>query len=69
VKIIHWFISVRVGEHQDGTLMPSETFESHFFEADEAIATLTFQHDRDVVRQAVELVRAQLKLDSTINDT
>jgi len=61
VKLIYWFITEVIGEHEEGTLMPSEVyFESCWFEADEAVETLTYEHDRDVVRKAVELVRAEL---------
>jgi len=61
VKLIYWFITEVIGEHEDGTLMPSEVhFESCWFEADEAVETLTYEHDRDVVRKAIELVRGEL---------
>lgn len=60
VKIIYWFITEVAGEHQDGTSMPSEFFESCWFEADEAVEKLTYEHDREVARQAVDLVREEL---------
>jgi hypothetical protein len=62
VKLIYWFIaesttSVAV----EGTRMPSENaFSSHWFSPEEALKRLTHEHDRDVVRRAVELVRAEI---------
>ncbi|KAF8335446.1 uncharacterized protein EI90DRAFT_330568 [Cantharellus anzutake] len=62
VKLIHWFISEVTGEFQPGTLMPSESsFRSCWFEADEAVQLLTYEHDREVARQALRLVREELK--------
>lgn len=42
--------------------MPSEySFESLWFEPEEALERLTYEHDRDVVRRATELVREEVK--------
>jgi hypothetical protein len=60
VKIIYWFITEVAGEHQDGTLRPGEFFESCWFEAEEALEKLTYKHDRDVARHAIDLVREEL---------
>ncbi|KAG8968941.1 hypothetical protein FRC03_005486 [Tulasnella sp. 419] len=56
-KIVWWFIAEVVGEHQKGTQMPTEDFESVFLNADEAIIKLTRETDRDAVKRAVGLVR------------
>ena len=42
--------------------MPSESaFSSHWFGVDEAVERLTYEHDRGVVRGAVELVRGEVR--------
>ncbi|KAH9976048.1 NUDIX hydrolase domain-like protein [Russula compacta] len=60
VKLIWWFATVRTpGEDKrDGTQTAVESFESAFFDVDEALRMATFQTDRDVIARAVELVRA-----------
>ncbi|KAI0295140.1 hypothetical protein B0F90DRAFT_1638291 [Multifurca ochricompacta] len=60
VKFIWWFVTVRrEGEDKvEGTQTAVESFESSFFEVDEALRVATFQADRDVIARAVELVRA-----------
>ncbi|KDR77939.1 hypothetical protein GALMADRAFT_244905 [Galerina marginata CBS 339.88] len=58
VKIIFWYIStVEDGvEKVEGSQMENENFESTFFEARDAVERLTFQGDRDVVNQAIDIV-------------
>ena len=59
VKFIWWFASVRTGADKvDATQTAVESFESAFFDVDEAMRRATFQTDRDVIARAVELVRA-----------
>ncbi|EGN93543.1 hypothetical protein SERLA73DRAFT_189250 [Serpula lacrymans var. lacrymans S7.3] len=57
VKFIWWYLTRVIGEKREGTQMASEAFDSYFFDAEEAIAKLTFQKDRDVVSKALGLVR------------
>jgi len=58
-KIIFWFI----GKMKEGcTPQPLEAHEHYevgFFGYDEAIAQLRWDHDREIVRKAVHIVRAQ----------
>jgi 8-oxo-dGTP pyrophosphatase MutT (NUDIX family) len=57
-KLIWWFVSEVVGEKQEGTQTPSEKyFSSVWFDAEKALEKLTFDVDRDVVRQAITLVK------------
>jgi len=59
VKIIWWFVSI-VEEgttKQLNTQMANEDFVSEFMPAEEAIAKLTFQGDRDLAAKALEYVR------------
>ena len=59
VKFIWWFATVRTGEDKvEGTQTAVESFESAFFDVDEALKVATFQADREVIARAVELVRA-----------
>jgi len=59
VKLVWWFAAVRRAgtDKVDGTQTAVESFESRFFEVDEALRVATFQSDRDVIAAAVELVR------------
>lgn len=61
VKLIYWFIAEATASVADeGTRMPSESaFTSCWFTPEDAIERLTHEHDRDVVRKAVALVRAE----------
>jgi len=60
VKLVWWFAAVRRPgtDKVDGTQTAVESFESRFFDVDEALSVATFQSDRDVIAAAVELVRA-----------
>jgi 8-oxo-dGTP pyrophosphatase MutT (NUDIX family) len=59
VKLIWWFAAVCTGADKvDGTQTAVESFESTFFDVDEALRRATFQTDREVIAKAVELVRA-----------
>ena len=59
VKFIWWFTTIRTGEDKvEGTQTAVESFESRFFDVDEALLTAKFQADREVIAKAVELVRA-----------
>lgn len=59
VKLIWWFAAVCTGAGKvDGTQTAVESFESAFFDVDEALRRATFKTDREVVARAVELVRA-----------
>ncbi|KAI0055527.1 hypothetical protein BV25DRAFT_1873080 [Artomyces pyxidatus] len=57
VKMIWWYVAVRTGDKVPGTQTDVETYESQFFDVDEALRRATFQSDRDVIARAVELVR------------
>jgi 8-oxo-dGTP pyrophosphatase MutT (NUDIX family) len=59
VKLVWWFAAVRRPgtDKVDGTQTAVESFESRFFDVDEALRVATFQSDRDVIAAAVELVR------------
>jgi len=57
IKLIWWFMTRAIGEKMEGTQMASESFDSHFVNADEAVERLTFADDRDIVRQALVAVR------------
>ena len=59
VKLIWWFAAVCTGAGKvDGTQTAVESFESAFFDVDEALRRATFKTDREVIARAVELVRA-----------
>ncbi|KAF7793118.1 hypothetical protein EIP86_004227 [Pleurotus ostreatoroseus] len=60
VKVMWWFVTrVQDGTRKvEGTQMASENYESHFLEANEAIAKLTFEGYRDIAKKALELVRS-----------
>jgi len=60
VKLVWWFAAVRRPDTDkvDGTQTAVESFESRFFDVDEALRVATFQSDRDVIAAAAELVRA-----------
>jgi 8-oxo-dGTP pyrophosphatase MutT (NUDIX family) len=57
VKITAWFATVCTGEKQEGTMMPTETYESAFFGVEEALGKVTYRDDRDIVARAIQLVR------------
>jgi 8-oxo-dGTP pyrophosphatase MutT (NUDIX family) len=57
IKMIWWFITRVTGEKVEGTQMESEAFDSHFVDADKAAETLTFKTDRDIVLQALAVVK------------
>lgn len=63
VKLIYWYIAESTTSSAiEGTRMPSENaFSSHWFSPEEALRRLTHEHDRDVVRRAIELVRLEIK--------
>jgi 8-oxo-dGTP pyrophosphatase MutT (NUDIX family) len=56
VKTIWWYVTRAVGDKVMGTQMASEAYDSHFVDAENAISTLTFKNDQDLVRQALDLV-------------
>jgi alpha-ketoglutarate-dependent taurine dioxygenase len=60
--MIHWFVTrIEEGETQlQGTRMPSEHYDSVFFDADEAVERLSSSDHREVVRGAIHLVRNTL---------
>lgn len=62
VKLIYWFIAeATTYDADEGTRMPSESaFSSCWFGPEEAIQKLTHEHDQNVVKQAVELVRDEI---------
>jgi len=62
VKVIYWFIAEATSSFAvEGTRMPSESaFSSRWFSPEAALKMLAHEHDRDVVRRAVELVRAEI---------
>lgn len=59
LKLIWWFIT-RVSKDGDekveGTQTDTEEFDSQFVDAEEAIARLTFQGDKDIAIQALAIV-------------
>ncbi|KAF9463210.1 NUDIX hydrolase domain-like protein [Collybia nuda] len=60
IKVISWFITL-VNEEEGkahGTQTESETFDSVFVEAGDAVERLTFQGDREVAQQALDIVNA-----------
>jgi len=58
IKLVYWYIARATGaEKVLGTQTEWEAFDSHFFAADEAAEQLTFQGDRETVRQALKIVR------------
>ena len=62
MKTIYWFVTlIEESERQlQGTRMPSEHFESVFWDADEAVEKLSLPSQREVARKAVDLVRKAL---------
>ncbi|KAJ6607413.1 NUDIX hydrolase domain-like protein [Mycena sp. CBHHK59/15] len=58
IKLVYWYIARATGaEKVLGTQTEWETFDSQFVPADEADEMLTFQGDRETVRQALLIVR------------
>ena len=56
-----WWYVARVKDGASkvaGTQMAAENYESHFLDADEAVARLSFVGYQDIARQALELVRS-----------
>lgn len=62
-KIIFWYIStVEEGvEKVDGSQMANEHYESVFLDAAAAVQRLTFQLDRDIVNQAIDIVMGRVE--------
>ncbi len=63
IKLIFWYIT-KVGDGVEkvyGTQMETESYESIFVDAKVAAEKLTFESDRDIVRQAVALVTQNVK--------
>jgi 8-oxo-dGTP pyrophosphatase MutT (NUDIX family) len=59
LKVIWWYITLaEEGEKVQGTQTESETFDSTFVDAASAVERLSFQGDRDVVKQALDIVNA-----------
>ena len=58
IKIIWWYMAkVEEGaEKVEGSQMEGEHYESVFLDAELAVGRLTFTSDRDVVKQALEIV-------------
>ena len=63
IKVIFWYVAkVKDGvEKVYGTQMESESYESIFVDAKVAAEKLTFENDRDIIRQAVALVTPDVK--------
>ncbi|THH03155.1 hypothetical protein EW146_g10496 [Bondarzewia mesenterica] len=57
VKMIWWFVAVVEGEKVTGTQTLVESYESQFFDVQEAVEKATFQSDRDVIETAVGIVK------------
>ena len=57
-KLIFWYIALAEegAEKVVGSQMEDENFESHFVDAATALRRLTFQGDRDIVQQAIDIV-------------
>lgn len=65
VKFVWWFIAEITGsERIEGTQMATESFETHFEDADVAVARLSRQGDRDVAERAVDLVNKTRRANS-----
>ncbi|KAI0291369.1 NUDIX hydrolase domain-like protein, partial [Multifurca ochricompacta] len=59
VQLISWFATIWTGaEKIEGVQTEDESYESAFFEIEEAMRMVTFQVDRDLIERAIELVRA-----------
>lgn len=60
-KVIFWYISLAEegAEKVPGSQMENENFASYFLDPDTALKRLTFQNDRDVVQQAIDIVHGQ----------
>ncbi len=58
MKLIFWYIALAEegAEKVAGSQMEDENFESHFIDAATALRRLTFQNDRDIVQQAIDIV-------------
>lgn len=58
-KVVWWYVTrVKDGAAKvEGTQMATENFESHIFDAEAAVARLSFSGHRDIARQALELVK------------
>ncbi|KAH7106011.1 hypothetical protein BKA62DRAFT_348491 [Auriculariales sp. MPI-PUGE-AT-0066] len=70
-KFTFWFVAQTTEDppmRHEGTQTDSENFDSHFLEPDAAIAQLTFEGDREVVRNAVQVVRATYFPDTNLRD-
>ena len=57
-KIIWWYLTIVNGEKEEGTQTASENYRSEFIASDEALKTLTFQEDRNLVHRALALVQS-----------
>jgi len=57
-KLIFWYIALAEEgvEKVAGSQMENENFESHFVNTQTALQRLTFQSDRDIVQQAIDIV-------------
>ncbi|GFQ96710.1 nudix hydrolase domain-containing protein [Trichonephila clavata] len=57
-KIIFWFIAITDGSYTKGTQMENEQqFHVNFYTLEDAIAKLTFDEDKELVKNAAEIVR------------
>ncbi|KAF4979715.1 hypothetical protein FZEAL_4143 [Fusarium zealandicum] len=54
VKLIWWYIAEV--ENADGEVAAEEGFEANFYDCDDALQTLTFQSDRDVLSKAMSIL-------------
>lgn len=63
IKLIFWYVAkVKDGvEKVYGTQMENESYESIFVDAMVAAEKLTFENDRDIIRQAIALVTPNVK--------
>lgn len=52
-KIIFWFLAVADGTHAHDTQMENEDFRVHFYTFEQALARLTFETDRSLVKTAI----------------
>lgn len=57
-KLIFWYIALAEegAEKVARSQMENENFESHFVDTETALRRLTFQSDRDIVQQAIDIV-------------
>ncbi|KAF9475373.1 hypothetical protein BDN70DRAFT_814202 [Pholiota conissans] len=58
-KLIFWYIALAENgvEKVEGSQMENENFDSSFFDIPTALGRLTFQKDREIVQQAVDIVQ------------